>query len=137
VAYRDDLTAAMARIHALQDQLASEGTVDEQVAELRARNLQLEREIARLKREVEDLSERLYGRVARAEVARMRSLPDHNRQWASRLNGLCAAVVCPSCLATGERVEMVRPDVAAFPETDDLKAVICPACAMLGLLRLG
>jgi predicted nuclease with TOPRIM domain len=160
VAYRDDLAAAIARIQTLEEQLAREGSANEHLAELRARTAQLESELARLegeredrsalrarnarledevarmKREIEDLSERLYGRPSRPDLMRMRSLADHNRQCSPRLSGLGSGVVCPSCLATGERVEMVRPSVALVPDTSELKLVLCPACAMLGLVRV-
>lgn len=65
----------------------------------------------------------------------MRSLPDHNRQSVSRLPGPGSGVLCPSCLATGERVEMIRTSVAMVPDDSDLTPVLCPACLTLGLLR--
>jgi hypothetical protein len=160
VAYRDDLAAAIARIESLEEQLAREGSANQHLAALRgrttqleselarlegeredrsalrARNAQLEDEVARMTCEIKDLSERLYGRSTRPDLMRMRSLVDHNRQCSPRLSGPGSGVVCPSCLATGERVEMVRASVALVPDTSELEAVLCPACAMLGLVRV-
>jgi len=160
MAYRDDLAAAIARIQSLEDQLARAGSADQDLAELRvrnaqlegeiargereheavakvrARNAQLEEEVARLRRELEDLSERHYGRRTRPDLARMRSLLEHNRHCSPRLAGPGSGVVCPSCLATGERVEMVHASVAVFSDTSELKQVLCPACAMVGMVRV-
>jgi hypothetical protein len=135
VSYRDDLDAATARIDALELELAARGGADERIEELRRRNRQLEDELGRKQRELDTLAEKIYGPSTAPKLTEMSSLPAHNRRRASRLSGSAVNALCPSCLASGDRVQMVRPVPPMLAETKELTPVLCPMCATFGMLR--
>src|SRR5437763_871013 len=101
----------MARIESLERELASDGSADDRIAELRRRNQELEAELERMKRDLDVLAEKVYGpQTTQPNLSRMRPLPAANRKMASHLPGAALDVLCPSCLEIGERVQMVRQD---------------------------
>lgn len=137
MAYRDDLEAAMARIAALEEELAVAGGKDDQRAQLVERAKELEEALATARFEISQLSEKLYGRPTPDERAGMRPLAVSNRSRPTRIEGEPMGVLCPACIALGERVEMVRPKATGLADLAGVAiAVVCPACATLGLRRV-
>lgn len=137
MSYRDDLDAATARIDALERELGARGGTDERIEELRRRNQELEHELGRKQRELDTLAEKLYGPNTNTapKLTEMSSLPAYNRQRGSRLPGIAVRALCPSCLASGDRVQMVRLEPPMLAEPTALTAVLCPMCATFGMLR--
>src|SRR5262245_41317157 len=133
MSYRDDLEAALARIAVLEQRLSGERAVGQE-AELRSATEALRNERDRLARELDllryehsQLSERLYGRPR--DVERMKTLFEHNRQQPVLSRAPLAGVLCPSCIAVGERVEMF--ETAPAPSSDaGMRSVTCPRCLM-------
>jgi hypothetical protein len=77
-----------------------------------------------------------------AAPAQLPSLFDHNRGFAPITTGEPSGVICPLCLAAGERVEMRRQigasiatgiqDAGAF----DFTNVCCPRCMLMSFKRV-
>jgi exonuclease VII small subunit len=137
VSYRDDLDAALSRIHALEERLAEAHRDSGKVAldeaterfersakELEQASETLSAENARMavalaevqkqhreaKSELEELRAKFHGVVpTRRKHRRYLSLVDHNRQSRSRSYGdRRAGVSCPTCLFFDEEVELVN-----------------------------
>lgn len=151
--YREDLEAAMARVAALESELkrARGGEAQERLrqatAELdsaRQRAQALEAELSAARRKLEalererrkELRERARGDKpsGNEQVRGLRSLFDHNRGQAP-LSGKGAGVLCPRCLAAGERVELKQGKLTMRMAQEHAKQVWCPRCAEVGWKR--
>jgi hypothetical protein len=153
--YREDLEAAMARVAALESELrrAQDGAAAEAAEEqlrqasaerdsARKRASELEKALTRAQRRLEKLEQERRKELreqAREEkppvsIKGMPSLFDHNRSQAP-LSGQGAGVLCPRCLAAGERVEMKVGKLGIRMAQEHVQQVWCPRCAEVGWKR--
>lgn len=116
-----DLDAAIARIYALESELARLAT-----------------ENAEAQVELEELRESRYGRrttTTTGDLSGIPSLYEHNRRLPPLGGGVPAAVVCPACLTQGDRLLMMELPGEPMIQASLGVVMICSRCGLLGVLR--
>lgn len=129
--HRDALAAALARIAALEAELARlGGAPDQEVAALRAEHARLTAEAAELRSKLAAIEHGLAS--GRPD---MPTVYDHNRARPPLRSDSARAlgVLCPVCVQYGDSIEMCEG--AGFHVGDVLAPALCPRCGFSAFIR--